>query len=95
MRPSTPTLTSDRELLSPLDDLAEKVLDIIFITKTGVQAEVEILKRTCQNLEDEVRGITARRDMMAQDLGREREWIRLLEMTLKTHAISFPPYPFV
>lgn len=59
-----------------------------------MQEEIEVLKGACLNLEDEVKAVTARRDLMGRDLGREREWIRLLELTLKNHAIAFPPYPF-
>lgn len=95
MRPLTPTPASDCPLTtSPQDEVVAKVLEFINIARKGVQDEIEKLQGTCLSLEDEVRAVTARRDLMGQDLGREREWIRLLEMTLKTHAIPFPPYPF-
>ena len=79
----------------PQDELVAKAaLEIINIARNVVQEEVEVLKGTCLNLEDEVKAVTARRDLMGRDLGREREWIRLLELTLKNHGIPFPPYPF-
>ena len=46
------------------------------------------------DLECEVKAVTAHRDLMGQDLVREREWIRILELMLKDHAIAFPMYPF-
>jgi hypothetical protein len=71
-----------------------KVLEIIHIVKKDTWNELQELRTTCLNLEGEVKAVTARRDLMGQDLVREREWIRILELTLKDHAIAFPMYPF-
>lgn len=92
--PSTLVLTSDCTSTSSQDELLNLAVEITKIARKGVQDELDKVKQTCLNLEDEVRAVTARRDLMGQDLSREREWIRLLEVTLKTNSIPFPPYPF-
>lgn len=71
-----------------------KVLEIIHIVKKDTWNELQELRTMCLNLESEVKAVTARRDSMGQALVREREWIRVLELTLKDHAIAFPMYPF-
>jgi hypothetical protein len=93
-RPSTPTLIPDCAPTSPQDELVAKALEIINLARKGVQDELDNLQGSCRNLKEEVKAVTARRDLMGLDLGREREWIRLLELTLKSNAIPFPPYPF-
>lgn len=67
---------------------------MISIARKMAEDELEKLQGTCLNLEDKVRAVTARRDLMSEELGREREWIRLLELKLDSHGIPFPPYPF-
>ena len=95
MKASTPTLASaDRPPASSQDELEAKALEIINIARKGVHDELKKLKATCLKLEDEIMAVTARRDLMGHDLGREHEWIRVLELTLKSHGIPFPPYPF-
>jgi len=96
-KPPTLTLASDplhTSAPSLQDELVAKAMEIIHIARMGAQDELEKSQGTCRNLEDEVKAVTARRDMMGRDLGREREWIRLLELTLKSHDIPFPPYLF-
>jgi hypothetical protein len=93
LRISSPTLTSNSRPPSPQEELEAKVLEVINLIRKGVQDDLEKLQGTCLNLENEVIAVTSRRDLMEKELGREREWIRLLEITLKTHAIPFPPYP--
>ena len=79
---------------SPQDELLTLAVEITKVARKGVQDELDKLKQACLNLEEEVRAVTARHDLMGQDLSCEREWIRLLEVTLKTNSIPFPPYLF-
>ena len=71
-----------------------KVLEIIHIVKKNTWNELQELRTTCLNLEGEVKAVTAHQDLMGQDLVHEREWIWILELMLKDHAIAFPMYPF-
>lgn len=93
-RASTPTPASECPPTSPQDEVLAKALEIVNIARKGMQEELENLQGTCLTLKDEVIAVTARWDLMVEDLGHEHEWIRLLELTLKTHAIPFPQYPF-
>jgi len=69
--------------------------------KNGVQAareelgiELEVNKHQLEAVKRELEAVTARRDLLHNELSQERRWIFVLEETLRKHNIVFPDYPF-
>lgn len=63
-----PSFEEVATLPQPNSELMAKVLEIIHIVKKDTWNELQELRMTCLNLEGEVKAVTARRDLMGQDL---------------------------
>ena len=71
VRPSTLTILSGCQQKCAClceDKIVAKALEIIGIARKAVQADLEELKKTCLNLEDEVKAVTARQDLMGMQM---------------------------
>ena len=56
-----------------------------------VDAKIKEIVRICtQRLEGDLQVVTARRDAAFKELAAEREWIRILELTLRNNEIPLP-----
>jgi len=62
--------------------------------KNGVLAAREELGMELEATKRELEAVTARRDLLHNELSQERRWISVLEETLRKHNIVFPDYPF-
>lgn len=58
--------------------------------KSQVEQDLEV---RCLKLEAQIAADAARRDLLDNDLLREREWSKRLEESLRKHHISYPLYP--
>ena len=50
----------------------------------------EIMAVCTQRLEGDLQVVTARRDAAFRELAAEREWVRILELTLRNNEIPLP-----
>ena len=62
--------------------------------KWGALAAREELGMELEATKCELEAVTARRDLLHNELSQERRWISVLEETLHKHNIIFPDYPF-
>ncbi|KDR80489.1 hypothetical protein GALMADRAFT_136964 [Galerina marginata CBS 339.88] len=81
------------KVLQIIDLCSKDVEERLQIRQVYLEEEVEELRDHCNNLRSQVEAVTTRRDLLWQDLAREREWICLLEHALEINSISFPAYP--
>jgi hypothetical protein len=62
--------------------------------KNGVQAAREELHIELDAMKSELEAVTARRDLLHNELLQERRWISVLEQALRRNNLVFPDYPF-
>lgn len=62
--------------------------------KNGVQAAREELGVELELVKHELKAVTARCDLLYNELLQEHCWISVLEQTLHTNNVVFPDYPF-
>ena len=62
--------------------------------KNGVKAVREELETEVESMKRELDAVTARRDMLHNELVQERRWITVLEEALRKANVLFPDYPF-
>ena len=62
--------------------------------KNGVEAVREELGFDLESMKHELEAVTARRDLLHNELLQERRWISALEEALRKNNVLFPDYPF-
>jgi hypothetical protein len=62
--------------------------------KNGVQAVREDLGMELDSMKRELEAVTARRDLLHNELLQECRWISVLEQALRKNNVLFPDYPF-
>ena len=62
--------------------------------KNGVKAVREELEIELETMKCELEAVTARRDLLHNELLQERRWITVLEQALHKNNVLFPDYPF-
>jgi hypothetical protein len=67
--------------------------DALILVLNATTEELESVTEELRSVNQENVSVAARRDILLEELGLERKWIRALECTLKDNNITLPKYP--